>query len=467
MSLWYDCGNGFVKAHFARCDLGADAYLCCPGPSLKNVNPQSFKVPGVFTFGINTSYPHIKPDVWVGMDTPLCYERSLWWEPFIKIVRGGFQNQRCNAYPIKDCPQTYFADCTPCKDPSTMLDKRAHDTIFIWTGNTLAIALHIMIWMGAKYIFLVGTDFGGDKDYYDDRVLTDEQREYNRKLYKQQVLFLKSFAKDAARYNIKITSCTPDSPINRFLDYVDVEESLQYSQQRVPETKGQLLHATDATQCEWKPLIEHPKGVMVGVAPVHEDMIEWWIKNYKRHNNYPVVFADFGISDRCKDICLKHGKVIPVTASFVEGWFRKPFAILKAPFKKVIWLDLDVEVRGNLNKFFDYAKDGKIAAGLDSHNPRAFRKHMEKDAELYDSGVLAVEHGNVILEEWCRKIITAPRTYYFGDHEVLSITLYEMGMPIHPLPKTEHRMRIEGDRGGLVTMHWTGPTGKQHIRDRM
>lgn len=456
-----------MKVSFAQCTLGADAYLCCPGPSFENVNPRDLKVPGVMTFGINTVYPKMHPDVWIGLDTPLCYDPKLWWEPFTKIVRGGYQNQRCGTFPIRACPRVYFADCAPVDDVSSMLDKRNHDVTFVWNGNTFTLALHVMIWMGAKYIFLVGCDFGGDKDYHDDRTLSAEQRKYNKRLYKQQVKFLKVFSEHASRYNIKLTSCTPNSPVNEFLDYCDLNEALQYSQQRVPSSEGSILHATDASQCQWKKTALDSKGVMVGVAPCHEDMIEWWAMNYLKHNKYPVVFADFGISESCKNICKKYGRIIPVTASFVEGWFRKPFAILKAPFKKILWCDVDVEVRGNLNKYFSYANDGKIGAGHDSYNPESFRNHMPDDGKLYDSGVVAVEHGNPVIVNWCEKIVGESRSFYLGDHEVLSIVLYEMGMPLNEIPKTEHRMRIEGDRKGLLTMHWTGPQGKRHIRENL
>ena len=44
---------------------------------------------GVYVVGINTTYPKIKPHLWIGMDWPECYDRKLWNEPFMKIARGG------------------------------------------------------------------------------------------------------------------------------------------------------------------------------------------------------------------------------------------------------------------------------------------------------------------------------------------------------------------------------------------
>ena len=70
MALWYECGSGPIKLakSFAKKDLGLDVYICCTGPSLADVKNEQLQVPGVFTIGINTSYPHIKPNMWIGID---------------------------------------------------------------------------------------------------------------------------------------------------------------------------------------------------------------------------------------------------------------------------------------------------------------------------------------------------------------------------------------------------------------
>lgn len=467
MALWYECGNGFVHATFARSNLGCDAYLCCPGPSLKKVNDADLHVPGAMVFAMNTAYPHIRPDVWIGMDEPSCYDRRIWWEPFLKIARGSFRDIRCEGYPIKDCPQTFFADLGGVKKYSDILQRRNHDIMFGWNGNTLFAAIHFMIWMGASTIFLVGCDFGGESDYHDDRKLSEEKRKHNRLLYSQQVLFLKEFSKDALRYNIKFISCTKGSPINRFFEYKSLAEALKFSSSRVVPKAGAVLHSVDANKCQWSRTIKHPKGVMVGVASIHEDLVPWWISNYKRHNVAPIAFADFGMGEDMKALCSQHGQVIDMTDISVEGWFRKPFAILRAPFQKMLWMDLDIEVRGSVQHLFDYAQGDTIGAGHDTYEPKAFRKHMPEGGKLYDSGLLAIEHDSSVVVKWCEMIMGASRGFYFGDHEVLSLALRDLNMPLKEIPKSVHRMRVEGSVDGLTTMHWTGPQGKDYIRRSM
>ena len=465
MGLWYYCGSGFVRTTLARSNLGLDVYLCCPGPSLANVDDSKFHVPGIMLAAINTAYPKVRPDIWFGMDTARCYDRQLWKEPFVKICRGGYQEMTIEGFPVKLCPNVYFADFKSMEYVGDMFKIRNHDAIFSWNSNTLTAALGVLVWMGAKNIHLVGCDFGGKNDYWDDRVLSEPKRVKNQLLYQKQITFMRDLQHAARMHNIRFISCTPDSPVNMFLDYMPLEDAIAKSVAKVNLQKKELLHVLDALKCEWRNGILAEQGVMVGVAPVHEDIIPWWIQNYKAHNNYPLVFADFGLTEKGKKLCKEHGQLIDMgDLDNVQGWFRKPFAILRAPFKKILWFDVDVEIRGDIGKLFDYACDGKIGAGHDSYEPASFRRYMKKEAKLWDSGVLAIEHKNLLVETWCERIMVAPEDFYVGDHEVLSLVLWDNNMPLNEIPKNVHRMRTEGDVSGLLTMHWTGPAGKKWIR---
>ena len=463
MALWNNCGNGFVKSSVAKCNLGADAYLCCPGPSLANLDPTTLKIPGVFTFALNTAYPYVKPDVWIGMDGAQCYDRCLWREPFMKICRGGFQSMKCDDLMVSSGCNVHFADLEKFDIP-LMFNKRAHDVKFCWQKDTLTTALHIMIWMGAKKIHLVGCDLGGPKDYYDDRVLSDTQRDFNHRLYRVQETRLKEFARVAGTHNIELLSCTEGSPVNKFLKYVPVEDALQESGKFAPQKPSNVIHAHLAQHCHWSKDPRQEQGIVVGCAPMHEDLIEWWVTNYLKYNDYPLAFADFGLSQKGKDLCSKYGKVINMTDVDVEGWFRKPFAILRAPFKKIIWFDVDVEIKGNLQILFPYANDGKVGAGIDSYNAPCFRTHLKGDQILLDSGIIITEYGNPMIKKWAERIAGACKGMYQGDHEVLSEVLYDNGFPFNPLPKHLHRMRLDGCTCDALLFHWTGPHGKEHIR---
>lgn len=216
--LWSNSGKDWQPVFQAREDMGLDAVLCCPGPSLKPIE----RGLGKKIFGINTSYPIVKPDVWIGMDEMYCYDSNILYEPFIKIFRGTYSESSFKDKKLKHYPETYFADVGEVPAGKTMLDLRGQNVKFAWHKHTLGTSLHIMIWMGARKIYLYGCDLGGDKDYCHDLKLNENHKSVNRRLYDQQVIFLKKLHVAAKDYGINIYSSTPKSPINDFMEYIDI-----------------------------------------------------------------------------------------------------------------------------------------------------------------------------------------------------------------------------------------------------
>ncbi len=246
MALYYETGNGWKLTTLAKNDLGLDAYLCCPGPSLNNINPDKLKGKGRMIFAINTAYPYIKPDVWIGLDKIECYDRNILFEPFIKIFRGTYYNEMIyNNKQVKYYPQIYWASLKEPEPGKTMLNYRNHNDFFVWHKNTLATALHIMIWMGARNIYLLGCDMGGNSDYYDNRILTSSQRNYNQRLYKKQIVFIKKLASAAKQYGISIQSATPNSPLNKYLEYTPNEDAIKQSEAKIEIYDNAIMHVLD------------------------------------------------------------------------------------------------------------------------------------------------------------------------------------------------------------------------------
>ena len=236
--IYYNLNNGgWKKTTWARQDLGADAFLCCPGPSLADV-PRGR---GRRVFAINTAYPKVTPDVWMGLDDAACYDKRIWAEPFIKVIK---RDQQVDGKMVSSFDNVFLADFQ--KQEKSMFQLRAHEDKMLWKGNTMASMLHLMVWMGAKRIHLVGCDMGGKKDYYDNRVLTDDQRSYNRRLYKQQVGYIKALHEEGKKYGIEFISCTPDSPLNDFLPHIALEDAIRQSEKKVDVIPEKVKHALDS-----------------------------------------------------------------------------------------------------------------------------------------------------------------------------------------------------------------------------
>ena len=246
MALWKNTKTlGFQPEPLLHDSLTQDVFLCGCGPSLKNVQSSDLRGAGLFVAAVNNAYPHITPDIWFGMDDPHCYSRQVFWEPFIKIMRGGYQNRTCEGREISKNYNLFYADCVKFDNHEDIFTVNSNNINFIWKNNVLAIAIHVLIWMGAKRIYLVGCDLSNKKSsYHHQQQLSDHNTDYNARLYKEIIRWTKWLHKTAKKYDIEIISCTPESPINEFMPYMTVENAKIASSGGLPNG-GELHHTRD------------------------------------------------------------------------------------------------------------------------------------------------------------------------------------------------------------------------------
>ncbi len=222
-TLFYDCGNGFLPFNQARASRPDAAFLCCPGPSLKAV-PKDLRGIGRYIFAINTAFPTVIPDGWMGLDSPECFSSDIYQQPFLKITRPQWQDFTLpDTTKVKDSPSTVFCSLSD-GTWSDIFSRRNHDSPLIWEKNTFAASVHYLIWCGFQEIYFLGCDLGGKKDYCHDMKLTDNQHCLNQRLYNEQLIWMEHFAIECRHKKISLESCTPDSPINTFLPYKRIED---------------------------------------------------------------------------------------------------------------------------------------------------------------------------------------------------------------------------------------------------
>ena len=452
-----------------------DAFLCCPGPSLKKTHPASLRVPGARVVAVNTAYPYIRPDTWVGMDAPQCYDPLLWWEPFPKISGTVYINATCCDVPIRELNQVYFATGLH-EPPWKMFDHLAEDSNFVWPDNgpnTFHLAIHLLAWMGVRNIYLVGCDFGGTSDYYDGRTLDTLCKNRNATLYRQIVNSLPILRIGAERVGMRLVSCTEGSPANQHLDYMTIQQAAKEAQKHVPPIiHTKVLDAGVANECQWtREKSQAQAGVVTGADSQMEWALPWWYENFKKHCGLPVVFADFGMSPKAKKWCADRGAVIDLTDGSGLAWFKKPRAILQSPFDTTVWIDIDCEVRGDILPIVEAAKTG-VAVTEDL--PTQFNSGLRK-GNPYATGVVGASRGDGLITSWAQTIVLEQANFR-GDQEAFNSYVGRVekagGKPgiVVMDPKYQWlRLQIAQDghdNPDAVIVHWTGPAGKQHIMEQ-
>lgn len=211
-------------------------------------------------------------------------------------------------------------------------------------------------------------------------------------------------------------------------------------------------------------------------------MLEWWYGNLRRHNpDLPVCFADFGMSRKMRDWCKRRGSVIDLSGMHhaenrAKGWFKKPWAIVKSPYEKVVWLDTDCEVLGSLEAYFAYCDGASIGLNYDVRTNFNLSHCLGKGGNLitepFQSGVVVACPDNELVAEWAERCMAGSGAR--SDQEVLIALIVERiesgntATRIRVMPPEYQWLRLQGEPpDNAVVVHWTGPAGKERIQRKI
>jgi len=230
MPLWTHDGEAWRTVNLHKKTNGLAAFLCCGGPSLRVIDPKYLKGPNRIVMGLNNTYPFVVPDIWTGLDSPENYDVRLFWEAFPKIMSGDQGEALINNIKVKTLNNVNFADILYADKASQYFDF-SENMMFRYDKNTFAFAIQFLLWMGIKTIYLFGVDLDNTtQHYFDGSYLTEEQRDYNHRLYKEILSSLKKLVKECETRGIRFVSCSSGSKINDFINYespFDVIKSLE------------------------------------------------------------------------------------------------------------------------------------------------------------------------------------------------------------------------------------------------
>lgn len=224
--IWKSQHGKWVPAALHHAAQGLTAIIVGAGPSLSQIDTMRLAGAGRVVIGMNSSYPQVRPDYWLGMDTPENYPPSLWQESFPKLLRSGSHNARAlNTH--RDFPGVHFMDVreVPQGWQEAVFQTRG-GAVPVWFKDTFRTAIQFALHLGCTRLVFAGVDLDTSAaDYaHAERCLTDAQRSYNAALYAQQAEWLAWFVPAAAQHGIACASLSPASLINRIMPQVSLEE---------------------------------------------------------------------------------------------------------------------------------------------------------------------------------------------------------------------------------------------------
>lgn len=196
-----------------------------------------------------------------------------------------------------------------------------------------------------------------------------------------------------------------------------------------------------------------------------EWMLPWFIDNYIKHNDTPIILADFGMSKDTRawaQQVSQFEEVMEIPKQRVNGWFLKPKTFLMSPGKETCWVDTDIHILGDMSGIFDYVEPNKLAMVEDKPWTTRMRE------KWHNSGVVAFKGTPPILKTWVEACSRNPKQ---GDqevlHELVSLSPLMRMQHISDVPNVYNWLRVQlldgQDDPNKIAMHWTGLKGKQKI----
>ena len=206
---------------------------------------------------------------------------------------------------------------------------------------------------------------------------------------------------------------------------------------------------------------------VVGVDNNMEDLLPWWYENITKWAPEPdITICDFGMTPWGKTIAKDYADTfLEYTIHERYAWFYKPRALLDAPYEYRCWVDIDCEVMAPIDDIFDYPTDDKIALTRDVGRSR------ERTDWWWATGVNVAKGSPKILRDWA---YITEHSQERGDQEVLFQMIlddYSYNEMIVQMPIEYQWLRLQlltnQDSPNKKIVHWTGPKGKQHIRENL
>jgi len=228
---------------------GRPCFLICGGPSFANIDQSKLNLPGVLTMGINNSVKSYRPDMWICVDDPRNFVKSVWLDPkimkFAPLCHGEkklFDSDKWEEMSVKvgDCPNVFHYR----RNEHFQAEQYLFEDTVNWGNHknygggrsVMLAAIRILFFLGIRDIFLLGADFDMDKDvqYHFDQNKDRGAQKSNNQTYK---LLIERFTKLKPIFEenkLNVYNCNLKSNLKVF-PFIEFDEAVGYMKQDFPE----------------------------------------------------------------------------------------------------------------------------------------------------------------------------------------------------------------------------------------
>ena len=205
-----------------------------------------FKENGIITMAMNNAgCSMIRPTMQVTADKPPCFSRRRLLDPGIMhFARGPFWKQEVEeGKQWHQVPNTFFYPLNEAAEAPTDFSKG-----LVWKRAVFPTAIALCLYLGFGRIYLCGCSFHRNKGDYDTGIeLTTEQGIWNDRVYGNTVNHMKEWVGSLRRVGVtEVISCTSDSRLNEFYDFMTLDQALDDEMRKMPENWDfdKLVHSS-------------------------------------------------------------------------------------------------------------------------------------------------------------------------------------------------------------------------------
>jgi hypothetical protein len=210
MGLWYWPDSHWVRVPLYRDRHDGKALICGTGPSLATAPQPADRL----RISLNFAFLKVEPHIAVAMDFPVLLGDMV-HRPFMKVFRGNYGDELVDNKAAKLYPNTFFADTDMNNRPhEAMFDHASDTTMFIWTKTTLAVAVHLALWLGYRNLGFIGVDLYNDLVPGQVSSSTDQTLEC-------EYQWMRWFAKEAKCHGITLGTYSPNSRLTTVMPLLE------------------------------------------------------------------------------------------------------------------------------------------------------------------------------------------------------------------------------------------------------
>lgn len=252
--------------------LGAQVFLLCSGPSLRTLDLEKLKRPGIVTFGLNNVSALFPTDLWTFGDKPQKFHDAIWMNrrmlkfvPHLKLggrvlrEKVGPREFRNLGKSPRDCPgvvgllrnSEFNIERWLWEETVNWGNSKKHNNGLPSVLNTMFQAVRLCYYLGFRTVYLLGVDFymDGETKYAFPENRSEGAVAGNMNAYVALSWYFRQLRPWFESANFTVLNCNRQSHLREF-DFIDYSDAVGRAAlaDAAPDTCGWYEGFTDSME---------------------------------------------------------------------------------------------------------------------------------------------------------------------------------------------------------------------------